>query len=100
MPGYRLTRAAADDVVAIFGEGLEQFGLAQANRYHEGLAATFSFLAQYSRAAREREEIRDPVRIYPYRAHVIVYELGPGDEVLILRVRHGREDWLAELEAG
>jgi len=100
MPAYRLTVAAADDVAAIFGEGLEQFGLAQADRYHEGLAETFAFLAEHPRIAREREEIRKSVRIYPFKAHLIVYELEADDRVLILRVRHGREDWLTEMEAG
>ena len=59
----------------------------------------FAFLAKYPRAARERKEIRGAVRIHPYKAHLIVYELGPDDRVLILRVRHGREDWLTEMDA-
>jgi len=87
-------------VAAIFREGLELFGLPQADRYHEGLAETFAFLAEYPRVARVREEIHTPVRIYPYKAHLVVYELGADDRVLILRVRHGHEDWLTEMEAG
>ena len=77
---------------------LAWFGPAQADGYHDGLEATFNFLVEYPRAAREREEIRSPVRIYPYKAHLIVYELGPNDNVLILRVRHAREDWLSEMD--
>ena len=83
MPSYQLTRAASDDLVAVYLYGLERFGPAQADGYHDGL---------------EREEIRSPVRIYPYKAHLIVYELGPNDNVLILRVRHAREDWLSEMD--
>lgn len=98
MPSYQLTRAASDDLVAIYLYGLERFGPAQADGYHDGLEATFNFLGEYPRAAREREEIRSPVRIYPYKAHLIVYELGPNDNVLILRVRHAREDWLSEMD--
>jgi len=45
--GYRLTKAAADDVAAIFLEGSAQFGLDLADRYHEEMAATFDFLAEY-----------------------------------------------------
>src|SRR3546814_6420909 len=82
----------------LFRSGLERFGPAQADGYHDGLEATFNFLGEYPRAAREREEIRSPVRIYPYKAHLIVYELGPNDKVLILRVRHAREDWLRSEE--
>ena len=98
MPSYQLTRAASDDLVAVYLYGLERFGPAQADGYHDGLEATLNFLVEYPRAAREREEIRSPVRIYPYKAHLIVYELGPNDNVLILRVRHAREDWLSEMD--
>ena len=75
MPSYQLTRAASDDLVAVYLYGLERFGPAQADGYHDGLEATFN-----------------------YKAHLIVYELGPNDNVLILRVRHAREDWLSEMD--
>lgn len=96
MTGYKLTRAAADDVAAIFRDGVERFGLELADRYHDGLAATFSFLAAYPQAARERIELRPPVRIHRYKAHLVIYEVR--DQVVVLRVRHGREDWLAEMQ--
>ena len=56
MPGYRLTRAAADDLLAIFIESLDQFGAVQADHYHAGLEAAFEFLVEYPRAARLRQE--------------------------------------------
>ena len=98
MASYQLTRAASDDLVAIFLQGVERFGLRQADEYHDGLAATFAFLAEYPRAAREREEISPPVRIHRYKSHLVVYEVQADDCVLILRIRHGREDWLSEME--
>ena len=98
MATYRLTAAAVDDIAGLFLDGLERFGLAQADVYHEGLAATFAFLADFPRAARLREEIVPPLRIHRYRSHMIVYEIGADDAVIILRVRHGREDWLADGE--
>jgi toxin ParE1/3/4 len=90
---YHLTRAAADDLTAIYLEGLSLFGMAQADKYHDGLTATFEFLAEYPHAARQREEISPPVRTHRYKSHMVVYELDHDDLVLILRVRHGREDW-------
>lgn len=95
MPRFRLTRAAVDDLTAIFLEGIEQFGLPQAGTYHEGLSAIFAFLADYPNAARLREEISPPVRVHPYKAHLVIYEVHEDDEVIILRVRHGREDWIS-----
>ena len=95
MPRFRLTRAAADDLTGIFLEGIEQFGLPQADTYHEGLSAIFAFLANYPHAARLREEISPPVRVHPYKAHLVIYDVGVEDEVIVLRVRHSREDWMS-----
>lgn len=72
------------------------FGLAQADRYHEGLSETFEFLMRFPRAAREREEISPPVRAHPFKTHIIIYEVDTGDIVTILRVRHAREDWISD----
>lgn len=98
MIGWRLTPPAADDIAAIFRYGVEQFGIAQADAYHAGLEAAFDFLARYPRAARERTELSPPVRVHSYRAHLIVYEAEPNGGVLVLRVRHGRENWTADQE--
>ncbi|WP_069064223.1 type II toxin-antitoxin system RelE/ParE family toxin [Sphingobium sp. RAC03] len=95
MPRFRLTRAAADDLTTIFLEGIKQFGLPQADTYLEGLSAIFAFLAEYPQAARLREEISPPVRVHPYKAHLVIYDVGDEDQVIILRVRHGREDWMS-----
>ena len=83
MPRFRLTRAAVDDLKAIFLEGIEQFGLPQADAYHEGLSAIFAFLADYPHAARLREEISPPVRVHPYKAHLVIYEVDDDDEVIV-----------------
>jgi len=60
-----------------------------------GLSAIFEFLADYPQAARLREEISPPVRVHPYKAHLVIYDVGDEDKVIILRVRHGREDWIS-----
>jgi toxin ParE1/3/4 len=90
---YRLSRKAEDDIVQLYLTGVRLFGVPQAERYHGGLERVFEFLAAHPLAARERTEINPPVRIHPYKAHVVVY-LADNDGVLILRVRPGREDWL------
>ena len=93
MAHYRLARAAAEDVANIFADGVDRFGLAQADKYHDGLEAAFVFLSEYPRAARLRHEIDPPVRAHPYKAHLIVYEIEAEDGIVVLRVRHSREDW-------
>jgi toxin ParE1/3/4 len=42
--------------------------------------------------ARERSEMNPPARVHPVKSHIVVYlidDKGP----LILRIRHGAEDW-------
>jgi toxin ParE1/3/4 len=89
---YRLTNAAAEDVAAIFVRGAAEFGLAQAEKYHSGLERIFAFLAANPRAARERGEFSPPVRLHPFGVHIVVYRI-VGEDILVVRVLHGRQDW-------
>jgi toxin ParE1/3/4 len=92
---YRLTRKAAEDISVLFSKGARQFGLNQAERYHAGLEGIFQLLSDNPELARNRLEISPPVRVYPYGSHLIIYLVEGNRDVLIVRVRHGHEDWLA-----
>jgi toxin ParE1/3/4 len=89
---YRLTRRADDDILDIFVWGHQRLGLAQAERYHHGLRQTFELIAEHPQIARERQEFVPPVRLLPHRSHLVIYTL-QGDDVLILRVLHGAQEW-------
>lgn len=89
---FRLSAHADADVEATFLTGVNTFGVGPAEGYVTGLLRAFELLAQLPSLARERSEISPPVRIYPYAAHVIAYE-SAGEDIIILRIRHGREDW-------
>lgn len=93
---YRLSRAAEEDVIALYGEGVRQFGLAQADRYLVGLESVFHFLADHPYAARERVEIEPSVRCLAYGAHIVIYLTDSLGDILILRIRHSREDWVSD----
>ncbi|HVY33313.1 MAG TPA: type II toxin-antitoxin system RelE/ParE family toxin [Caulobacteraceae bacterium] len=95
--GYRLSRKAEDDLIALYLVGAQTFGPAQAERYFAQLQDAFDFIAQFPKAAGERTEIDPPVRILPHKAHLIVYLIEDRDDVLILRIRHGSEDWAGYL---
>lgn len=89
---FRLSRKAEDDIIQLYLSGVRDFGAAQAEGYYAGLEPVLTFLANYPSAARERREINPSVRIHRYRSHLIVYVIeDPG--ILVLRIRHGREDW-------
>lgn len=89
---YKTTRQADQDIIDIYVHGVQEFGPAQAERYHQGLTDTFELLAANPRLARERPEFDPPVRIHPYEAHLIVYMVRD-DGLLVVRVLHGRQDW-------
>lgn len=94
--GFLLSRAAEEDIVAIAEAGIRLFGTSQARQYHDELFAILDLIAANPRMARERFEISPPVRIHPFKAHLVVYRIEEGDDILIIRVRHGHEDWADE----
>lgn len=87
-----LTREADADIEEILFKGAMQFGLQVADQYKRELNRTLDFLRLYPEASRERLEFSPPVRIHPFKAHVIIYRVSD-DTVEIIRIRHGREDW-------
>ena len=91
---YILSHKAEEDIIAIFVAGAEQFGLLQAQRYHQQLTTTFEFLADNPLAAPVREELTPPVRLHPVGSHLVIYQLEADNSVFIIRVRHAHEDWL------
>lgn len=92
---YVLSRKAEEDVINIFLEGIEEFGVDQADRYHRKLAESFRFLAENPLAAPERKELTPAVRAHPVGVHLVIYRLElQSDRLLIVRIRHCREDWV------
>lgn len=91
--GFRLSVAAEGDIVRIAGEGTRLFGPAQARRYHDELFAILDLIASNPRMARERHEISPPMRIHPFKAHLVVCRIEEDGDILIVRIRHGHEDW-------
>jgi toxin ParE1/3/4 len=90
--GYKTSRRADQDIFDIYVRGAAEFDVDQAERYAAGLLATLDLLAENPRLARERTELHPPVRLHPYKAHVIAYVEHEGG-ILIVRVLHGRQDW-------
>ena len=95
MPRLTVSEAAAADIRAHYRQGIELFGVRQADDYATGLRETIRRLADFPRSGVERRDFRQNVRIASYRSHVIVYTLTT-EAVHILRVRHAAEDWAAD----
>jgi len=65
--------------------------------YHTLLERSFEFLAHNPFAARKRLELSPPVRIHPVQSHLVIYQVEDDGSILIVRVRHGHEDWAEPL---
>ncbi|MCQ0990343.1 type II toxin-antitoxin system RelE/ParE family toxin [Jiella marina] len=94
---YKLSALAEQDFYDIYVEGALQFGEGQAEKYQAGLLHTLSLIAENPQMARERREITPPVRIHPYRAHLIIYTIRAND-VFVLRLPRASRDWERLLE--
>jgi len=89
---FRLSAAAEEDLIDIYTRGAVEFGLDGAARYYRRLIEAFQFLDENPLAAPVRPELRHGARVHPVGVHIVIYQI-TADDVFILRVRHGREDW-------
>ena len=63
---FRTTVRADQDIVDLYVDGVDQFGLAVAEGYHEGLVALFELLGGNPRLDRLRTEFSPPMRMHAY----------------------------------
>ena len=87
---------AEADLDEIWSYTVERWSEGQAVAYLTGLDRTLRLLAEFPETARLREEFVPPVRIHPYRAHLIVF-LADERGLDVVRVVHARANWQAIL---
>ena len=85
--------SAVADLDAIYWHGVELWGRQQARTYLEALESLFNLLAEQPEIAWERSEIDPPVRLHPFRSRVVIFRANVS-ELDILRVVHGRSNWV------
>jgi toxin ParE1/3/4 len=88
---------AIADLAEIWAFTAAQWSESQAETYLTGLQALFDLLCSQPDMARLRHEITPPVRLFPYRAHLVIYQ-DTADSLHILRLVHGRAQWQAYLQ--
>jgi len=93
---FRLSPAAQIDLDGIWTYTAETWSPDRADAYLRGLGAKLDALCSHPEIARERHEIDPPVRLHPYRAHLIIYRI-EDDHLAIIRVVHKRQHWQALL---
>lgn len=96
---YFLSPKAEEDVINLFIDGTYNFGIAQAESYHWDLAQTFQLLSDFPESSPISPKFNDSIRIHPFKKHVIIYTIKATGDVLIVRVRHSRENWLTSSQS-
>jgi len=89
---YRLSPAAQIDLSGIWDYTAKMWSRDQADTYLRGLGKKLEALCSRPEIARERTEIDPPVRLHPYRSHLIIYRI-EDDHLAIIRVVHSRQHW-------
>lgn len=91
---YRVSNEAELDLIQIYFEGADQFGELQAIAYQDALKSLFEKLADFPNLGRLRLEIDPPAHGIPFRSHIVFYDIEESGDIFIVRIRHGREDWM------
>ena len=89
---WRIVEIAAVDMQHIAEDGLIDFGEHHARKYTVKLLDMFDTLAAMPYLAQERQASFRVVRLIPCGAHNVVYVI-EDEDVVILRVLHGLQDW-------
>lgn len=89
--GYRTTRAADEDLIQAFLDGILKFGVPQAQRYREALEYVFQLIVDNPRLGK-RIAGRDSRRKFHHGRHVIIYRIEDDGDILIERVFHDAMD--------
>ncbi len=92
----RLSREADEDSRLIYLFGAAKFGVAIADRYAANIDRALALIADHPHVARLRDEVDDRTHAYPVGSHLIIYEIENATDVIVLRIRHSREDWQHE----
>jgi len=87
---YRTTRAADEDLIQAFLDGIQKFDVRQAQRYREALEYVFELIVDTPRLGR-RVHGQDARRSFHHGRHIIIYSI-EDDGILIERVFHDAMD--------
>jgi toxin ParE1/3/4 len=93
---YVLRPLAEQDLADIWSDGADKWGMAQSDRYFDGIIDLFEGLSVHPEMARLRHEFTPAVRLHRYGAHIVIFEKFEAG-ISIIRVLHQRRDIIALL---
>ncbi len=92
----KLRPRAEADLDGIWDYTVDTWSETQAVDYLSGMDAALKLLAEFPEMARLRQEFAPPVRIHPYRKHLIIY-IADDSFIDVVRVVHAQANWSALL---
>lgn len=92
MRRVQLRPRAEDDLRDIWTYTVQAWSETQAANYLSGLDAALRLLAEFPEMARLRMEFTPPIRLHPYREHLVVF-VATQDTLDVLRVIHRKAHW-------
>ncbi|HTM78714.1 MAG TPA: type II toxin-antitoxin system RelE/ParE family toxin [Devosia sp.] len=69
----RFSREADADLGSIYFDSVISFGIRHADAYRDGLMDSLRFISEHPYAVPERKNLKRPMRVHPYEAHLIAY---------------------------
>ncbi len=93
---YRISALAEDDLIAIFLQSIDVWGMDQALQYSRMIEDAFMHLANYPGSGKNREYLYPGACSFPVGSHVIFYRQ-QDSHIEIARVLHQRMDYQQHL---
>jgi toxin ParE1/3/4 len=88
---YILSKAAEEDIDAIFDYGKYRFGQEQAINYLIELESLIQTISENPDIGRLRNEIKKELQSFPFQSHIIFYR-NLKTHIRIIRILHGSRD--------
>lgn len=91
MGSFSFTEEAERDLEGIVDHGREQWGAARTDLYIDALEERLHLLADNPGVGSERDDISPGLYSFPHESHMIYY-VQNNDQIVVIRVLHGRMD--------
>lgn len=94
---YRLRPRARQDIKQIYKTSKKDFGTIQADKYYRELFAAFRKLDERFDLGTDYSAVRQNIRGYRMKSHVIFYQRHDRTDIDVIRILHKRMDYKRHL---
>jgi toxin ParE1/3/4 len=87
---------ARRDLEDIYRFGIQRYGAVAASAYIDEIILKYRYIANWPQSCSLRHEVSPPVRIYPFKGHLIIYRESE-HQIEVLRVVAHYRDWMGSM---